>query len=68
MSKRLNISSKFFTVGQPRHSSFSTINAWQYSNGDPLTGAKIAAEVYIDFLTRGEISVVSGVAVSEGKI
>jgi len=43
LSKRINISSKVFTIGQPHHSSFFPYQtAWQYFDPLPLTGTSNA--------------------------
>ena len=38
LSKRIYISSTFFTTGLPRHSRFPRQTVWQYSDIGPLTG------------------------------
>ena len=45
LSKRIKISSKFFTVRQPHQSSFPYQTGWRYSDGNHLNGASNAGGI-----------------------
>ena len=52
VSKRLNVSADFFTIGQPHHSSFSIPNVTAIFQCGPVNSVVSSADLIMSFIIR----------------